>query len=186
MPHSGCRIDEGLVRARPLVLSLSFAAAASVASVAHALPKRSGKGGDLGLGATIGDPAGATFKAFVHPQHALEVGAGFGVFHLGAGRLHFAYQFHSRPMTSTDEFDLLGYLGVGVGVAVWAKRYIGLGGVDDFKHVAFFFRAPVLGLAFHMKKLPIDVFLETAYSPLCGPPITWWNVDFALGVRYWF
>ncbi|MFO0634438.1 MAG: hypothetical protein U0168_16455 [Nannocystaceae bacterium] len=166
--------------------ALALALASMVAGTAAAQPKRTGKGGDLGLGATLGDPTGATFKVFLHPRHALESGLGFGPFHRGGGRLHFAYLFHSRAWRSDEGFSLHGYVGLGVGVAFWYKRYLGPVLPTDFQRAALFVRAPVLGLAFHMHEIPLDVFLETAYSPIVTPPASFWNVDFALGARYWF
>ncbi|MBK8241606.1 MAG: hypothetical protein IPK74_39360 [Deltaproteobacteria bacterium] len=82
-------------------------------------PKRTGKGGDVGLGASLGDPTGATLKVFLHPRHALESGAGFGPFHRGGGRIHATYLFHSRAWRDDEGFSLHGYVGVGLGVALW-------------------------------------------------------------------
>jgi hypothetical protein len=142
----------------------------------------------VGLGFSVGDPTGATAKAFLAPQHALQASLGFGPIHLGAGRGDLNYLFHSRPW-GTGNVKPRGYVGLGVGVAFWDKRvgHLGPFGPDpeDFERVAFFFRAPVLGMSFLFKKVPLEVFFETAYSPLVGPPVTFWNFDFALGVRYW-
>ncbi len=158
----------------------------STALEAHATPKRTGKGGDLGLGGSVGEPTGVTFKAFLHPRHALESAAGFGPLHRGGGRIHLAYLFHSRPWAGEDGFSLHGYVGLGPGVVFWHKRYVGLGLPGDFRRAALFVRAPVLGLAFHLAEIPLDVYIETAYSPIVTPPQSFWNVDFALGARYWF
>lgn len=157
-----------------------------LATAASAAPKRVGKGGDLGLGGVLGDPSGVTFKAFVHPRHALESTAGFGPFHRGAARLHLAYLFHSKPWAQDGDFALHGYVGVGLGVAFWHKRYFGFALPGEFRRAAMFVRAPVTGLAFHLVELPMDVFLEAAYSPIVTPPASFWNVDFGLGARYWF
>ncbi|MBK6920781.1 MAG: hypothetical protein IPH07_25520 [Deltaproteobacteria bacterium] len=165
---------------------LAVAAATLVPRAAVAQPKRTGKGGDVGLGASLGDPTGATLKVFLHPRHALESGAGFGPFHRGGGRIHATYLFHSRAWRDDEGFSLHGYVGVGLGVALWYKRYLGPALPSDFKRAALFVRAPVLGLAFHMHEIPLDVYIETAYSPLVTRPATFWNVDFALGARYWF
>lgn len=170
---------------RPLFIAIAIAVA-TTAGDADATPKRTGKGGDIGLGGVIGDPTGVTFKVFLHARHALESTAGFGPFHRGGGRVHLAYLFHSRPWADGDGFFLHGYVGLGPGVAFWHKRYVGFGGPGDFRRAALFVRAPVLGLAFHMQEIPLDVFIETAYSPIVTPPLTFWNVDFALGARYWF
>lgn len=169
--------------------ALVWAAAVLVSTAAgesSATPKRTGQGGDLGLGGTVGDPTGVTFKVFLHRRHALESGAGFGPFHRGSGRMHLAYLFHSRPWAGDDGFVVHGYVGLGVGGAFWHKRYFGPGLPSDFRRAALFVRAPVLGIAFHMLEIPLDVFIETAYSPIVTPPASFWNVDFTLGARYWF
>lgn len=171
---------------RALVIVATVGAACTWAGRASAAPKRIGKGGDLGLGGVLGDPSGVTFKAFVHPRHALESAAGFGPFHRGAARLHVTYLFHSKPWSHEQEFSLHGYVGVGLGVAFWHKRYFGFALPGEFRRAAMFVRAPVLGLAFHLMELPMDVFIETAYSPIVTPPASFWNVDFGLGARYWF
>jgi len=176
---------------RPVTIAIMIAIATVFAvglspRDAAATPKRTGKGGDLGLGGVLGNPTGITFKAFLHPRHALESTAGFGPFHRGAARVHLAYLFHSRAWADGDGFSLHGYVGLGPGVAFWHKRYIGFAAPGEFKRVALFVRAPVLGLAFHMQEIPLDVFIETAYAPIVTPPLTFWNVDFALGARYWF
>lgn len=167
-------------------VALALTATLATPERAEAAPKRTGKGGDLGLGGTVGDPTGVTFKAFLHPRHALESGAGFGPFHRGGGRVHLAYLFHSKPWGDEDGFAVHGYVGLGLGMAFWHKRYIGLAAPGDFRRIALFVRAPVLGLAFHMQKIPLDLFIETAYSPIVTPPFSFWNVDFVLGARYWF
>jgi hypothetical protein len=171
---------------RALVVTATLAATWMLATAASAAPKRVGKGGDLGLGGVLGDPSGVTFKAFVHPRHALESTAGFGPFHRGAARLHLAYLFHSKPWAQDGDFALHGYVGVGLGVAFWHKRYFGFALPGEFRRAAMFVRAPVTGLAFHLVELPMDVFLEAAYSPIVTPPASFWNVDFGLGARYWF
>jgi hypothetical protein len=164
-----------------------FSVAGALASrEATAAPNRPGRGGDIGIGATVGDPVGVAFKWVGHPRHALDAGLGFGPFHLGGGRVHAGWQFLSRPWAQSDELAVVGGIGVGAGVAFWHKRYVGPGTPDQFRGASVFFRAPAASLSFNFMKLPIDVFLEAAYSPLVGPPLTWWNFDFALGVRGWW
>jgi hypothetical protein len=144
----------------------------------------------VGLGATLGDPTGAHVKLFVHPRHALSSSVGFAPLHLGAGRVDLSWLFHSKPWGRSTELDTHGYFGLGVGLAFWSDHfgYLGVFGPTpgDLRKIAFFFRAPVLGLAFHFEKMPFGLFLETAYTPLVGPPIAFWTVDFVLGGHFWF
>ncbi len=146
--------------------------------------------GSVSLGIVAGDPTGGSAKVFLHPRHALSSHVGFGFFHFGAGRADLTYLFHSKPWGKDPGFFALGYLGVGVGVAFWSEKFGHVGPLapepGDFRKAAFFFRAPVLGIDFFLKRVPIDIFLETAYSPLVGPYLSAWNVDFGLGARYWF
>lgn len=156
-----------------------------VSTSARAAPHRPGKGGDLGFGPLLGDPTGANLLWFITPRHTLSANLGFGPIHLGGGRVDVSYLWQGRPWTSTDELSVRGYVGVGVGVAFWHERYVGPA-PSDFVPASFFPRAPVLGIACDFLRIPIDIFVEAAYSPLIGPPLTYWNVDFALGSRYWF
>ncbi len=150
---------------------------------------RLGEPGSVGLGISLGDPTGVSAKFFLHPHHALQSSAGFGPVHLGAGRVDLTYLYHSKPW-GAGNLQPHGYVGIGVGVAFWEGRigHLGPFGPDpeDFRQAAAFFRAPVLGMTFHYQSIPVDIFFEGAYSPLIGPPITYWNFDFALGARYWF
>lgn len=159
----------------------------SWAARADAAPHRPGKGGDIGLGGSLGDPTGLSFKWFVRQQHVLESAVGFGPFHLGGGRLHASYLWHPRRVYSNEGMNLQFYLGVGLGIAFWHKRYVGIAPSSPrFTPVAGFIRAPVLGTALNFDNVPIDVFFEVAYSPIVAPPVSFWNIDAALGARYWF
>lgn len=161
-------------------------ALAAIPARADAAPNRPGKGGDIGLGVMLGDPTGVSFKWVPHAHHSLDAALGFGPFHLGGGRLHATWQWQSRPLGQPEDLAIVAGVGLGLGMAFWHKRYIGPGTPDRFAGVAMFVRAPAASIAFNLMKLPVDVFLEAAYSPLVAPPLTFWNFDFALGARGWF
>lgn len=170
---------------------LAAAAALTASGPATAAERPSPpEAGSVSLGIVAGDPTGGSAKLFLHPRHALASHVGFGFFHFGAGRVDLSYLFHSKPWGGKDGFFALGYVGVGVGVAFWSSKFGHLGPLapepGDFRKAAFFFRAPVLGIDFFLASVPIDIFLETAYSPLVGPYLSAWNIDFGLGARYWF
>ena len=183
-----------MLRSLPRALPAAAALAAVTLGPARARARTPrpapGETGSAALGVIVGDPTGGTAKVFLRPRHALQSHVGFGPFHLGAGRVDLSYLFHSRPWGAAEGLKTRGYVGVGVGVAFWSRKIGQLGpfGPDpeDFRNVSFFFRAPVLGVAMHMRTVPIDIFIEAAYSPMVGPPITYWNFDFGLGARYWF
>ncbi|GEM_PF-3097557 len=194
-------------RSRGLELASTFALACSlsVASVlvpsqASAAPTPSGqissKGGNFGLGLSVGDPTGLSMKLFLHPNHALQWGLGWGPFHYGAGRLHMDYLWHPGTMARTSVMDLVGYVGVGAGLVFWAHRYYwgcgyawhrGYGPCGHGGGAAFMIRVPDLGLAFHWKKVPLDLAVEAAWTPLIG---AWGfdaaHADFMVACRYYF
>ncbi len=159
-------------------LALTFSLAGLVLLVpdtAQAAPSPSqrmrSKGGNFGLGLTMGDPMGASAKLFLHPQHALQFDLGWAPLHHGAGDLTFTYLWHPATWASTSVFDFLGYLGVGFGFGLWSDHH-GHGRHDHYDghghgHTWFGFlmRLPALGLAFHWKKVPLDTVLEGAWSP---------------------
>src|SRR5690606_6231656 len=65
---------------RPLVRSLALAtgiATACMGTTAWAAPtpgnKIKGKGGNIGVGVSLGDPMGGSAKFFLHPNHALQL-----------------------------------------------------------------------------------------------------------------
>jgi hypothetical protein len=166
-------------------------------TAANAERPKVGETGSAGAGISLGDPSGLSAKFFLQPRHALQAHVGFGPFHLGAGRADVSYLFHSKALGSGN-LQPHAYVGLGVGIAFWDESigYVGPRGSKhradtdpdggNFQNMAFFFRAPVVGMAFHYQTIPVDIYFEAAYSPLVGPLITLWNFDFALGARYWF
>jgi hypothetical protein len=87
-------------------------AAIGVADVALAADKIGGKGGNIGIGATLGNPTGFSFKAYFARRHAIQLDAGWAPFHHGDGRVNVDYLFHGT-FTGNSTVDLLGYFGGG-------------------------------------------------------------------------
>ncbi|RMG99735.1 MAG: hypothetical protein D6705_02120 [Deltaproteobacteria bacterium] len=190
-------------RIPPLVYAATLSAAVfAVSSTAQAAPspseKLKGKGGNFGIGLALGDPMGASAKLFLAPQHALQFELGWAPLHHGSGTLSMSYLWHPATWASSSVVDLIGYLGIGLGVGLWSDRYWHYHGHPhrDYDHHHTWFglmlRAPVLGLTLHWKKVPLDTALEGAWSPFlveayahgASPGLA--HGDVALRVRYYF
>ncbi|MBL4683172.1 MAG: hypothetical protein JKY37_01170 [Nannocystaceae bacterium] len=173
----------------------------AIATPAAAAPtpkgKIKGKGGNLGVGFSLGDPMGASLKYFMHPNHAIQADFGWAPLHHGNGRIGADYLWHPGTFASNSTFDFLPYIGVGVGMMFWARRYCGryyyhgrgyrYDGNRECGNggAAMFIRAPVLGLGFHWKGAPLDTMLEGSWSPyLVLPDLAHGDVSFKF--RYYF
>lgn len=180
---------------RSLALATGIATAC-MGTTAWAAPtpgnKIKGKGGNVGVGVSLGDPMGGSAKFFLHPNHALQLDLGWAPLHHGHGRLGLDYLWHPGTFVSNGIMDFLPYLGVGVGLAFWAGHCYGgyyhhhhHGYCDGHGGAAMFIRAPILGLGFHWKKVPIDTMLEGSWSPyVVLPDLPHGDVSFK--VRYYF
>ena len=182
-------------------IALAPAAAEAAPSPSNSVQSK-GKGGNLGLGLTLGSPLGGSLKYFFSAKHAIQSNLGWGILHHGSGKLDLSYLWHPATIAKSSVVDLVPYLGVGVGFAIWStRRYYGYcngrycgdywydrgGGAAG----SIFFRVPALGLALHWQGAPLDTVLEGAWTP--GIDIwrnsAWFDVhhgDIFLGVRYYF
>ncbi|MCX4239158.1 hypothetical protein [Paraliomyxa miuraensis] len=185
----------------------------ALASEAQAAPtpgqKIRGRGGNFGIGLSLGDPMGASMKYFMAPNHSIQGDLGWAPLHHGHGRLGFDYLWHPGTFVSNSTIDLVPYLGLGIGMAFWAGYYHGYHGAcggyydpghprydecydrrDYYYHrggggVAMLLRAPILGLGIHWKKAPLDTMFEGSWSPyLVLPHLP--HGDFSFKIRYYF
>jgi hypothetical protein len=185
----------------------------ALANEAEAAPtpgnKIRGRGGNFGLGLSLGDPMGLSLKYFMAANHAIQGDLGWAPLHHGNGRLGIDYLWHPATFVSNSSVDFLPYLGLGIGMMFWAGSYYHGGhgrcrGYDgdpdhpdyddcydryDRYHggggVAMFIRAPILGLGFHFKKAPFDLMFEGSWSPyIIYPDLS--HGDFSIKVRYYF
>lgn len=168
----------------PFALALVPALASADASAAE---KLGGAGGPVGIGATLGNPTGFSFKAYFARRHAIQLDAGWAPFHHGDGRVHVDYLFHGG-LASNSTLDLLGYFGGGAGVAFWVYGPVPFDyhprPDDDVRGAAMFVRVP-LGLSLNWNRAPLDTAFELAWAPYVVP----WDPargDFAIKVRYYF
>ena len=157
-----------------------------------------GRGGNLGLGLTLGSPLGGSLKYFFSAPHAIQSNLGWGILHHGAGKWDLSYLWHPATIAKSSVVDLVPYLGAGIGFGIWGtgRRYYYCNGryCDSYGGGAagsIFFRVPALGFALHWQQAPLDTVLEGAWTP--GITIyrnnAWFDVhqgDIFLGVRYYF
>jgi len=184
-------------------LGLSSFALATEAEAAPSPGKQiRGRGGNFGLGVSLGDPMGLSMKYFLASRHAIQGDLGWAPLHHGHGRFGFDYLFHPGTFVSNGTLDFLPYLGFGIGMGFWSGRYY-YGGhgrgrycrYDGYDRdcdgyygrggVAMMIRAPVLGLGFHWKKAPLDTMFEGSWSPyIVYPDLA--HGDFSFKIRYYF
>jgi hypothetical protein len=128
-----------------------------------------GEGGNLGIGALLGEPTGVTVKVWTGNRSALDVGAAWS---LGgeneALHLHADYLMHSW-FDETEELAL----------------YYGIGGRINFEDdPAIGVRIPI-GLTYVFNEIPFDLFVEAA--PIVDfAPETEFAGNGAVGLRFYF
>lgn len=154
-----------------------------------------GKGGNIGVGLSLGDPMGASGKFFLHSNHALQLDLGWAPLHHGHGTFTFSYLWHPGTFVSNSTMDFLPYLGLGLGIGFWASHHYGCGG-HGHGHgcgggggAGMILRVPVLGLGFHWKAVPLDTMLEGGWSPyMVRTPgvVDLGHGDVSFKVRYYF
>lgn len=171
---------------------------------AHAYPpspknKIKSKGGNFGIGVQLGAPTGFSMKYFMAPAHAIQAGLGFGPFQLISGRAHVDYLWHPGLFVSNATLDLVPYLGLGIigSIGSTGSRCAERDNDGDcirrraYARAGLWFRAPVLGLAFHWQKAPVDLFVEGAWTPGIifdrdGAYFTAFGLDLTVGARWYF
>ena len=174
-----------------------------ISSAAHAQgrPHPQGFGGGdfeankkFGLGLELGDLVGLTGKLFVSPNQALDFGIGdYGYayrYYGDTGGLHIYadYLWHPVVLAKTQPFELPLY--IGVGGRFWDFGYA----CDRFGNnctdaSAIGLRVPV-GITFDFNNVPLDIFLQLVptldfFRDYVGHNV-YFDVDFTLGIRYWF
>jgi hypothetical protein len=171
------------------VIVLSVTAVIGLGATAHATEVGSSR--NFGLGFQFGDPTGFTGKAFIGRDNALDFGLAFsghfwgecrhGNVHYDCDRyghdwsLHGDFLWQDNLVRSSVKLDW--HIGVGARVIFW--NTFGNGGYVDL--IA---RMPLgLDLTFNRPSF-MEVFFEIAPGlVLTG---VWFEVDAALGVRFYF
>jgi hypothetical protein len=154
---------------RTLICVLLFA----LPALSHA---RGARRGGTGLGVSLGDPTGVNFKTFTGSNVAVDATLGLGF--IGGNHLAFnlGMVWHNRLANSADW-----YYGLGGKLGLYDEDR------DDGKdrdRLRVGARAP-LGVAFMLRSVPLDLFAEVAAGLWIIDSVDF-DLDGAIGVRYWF
>ncbi len=140
----------------------------------------------FGLGIMLGDPTGLNGKLWLNGDRALDFGLAWGIY----GRyvhLHSDYLFHNMELLHVSAGKLALYYGPGLRIRSWTGgRYWDHGRWEDYdgSRIGVGVRFPV-GLDYMFDGIPVDVFLEVVPS-LDLLPSTYFDLDAAIGGRFWF
>ncbi len=167
-----------MLLAPPALLLLGFAGWSKTAAAAPSPHSRiASRGGDTGIGVSLGDPMGLSVKHFMHPKHALQFHVAWVPLHNFDGGGEFDNMWTPGVFISNRTFDFMPYLGLGVGVGF------------DRDNAGLMLKPPV-GLTFHWKDAPFDTALEGTWSPywIYGPPtrIELAHGDISIKGRFYF
>jgi len=125
----------------------------------------------FGLGLMFGEPSGLSAKYWLSESEAVDAGLGYAFFGDNSHfSLHADYLYHRFDIIESRETIPL-YYGFGVRLRTGDKDNFGVRGV--------------VGIAYHVSELPIDVFFEIAPVFQLFPE-TKLKVDASLGGRYYF
>lgn len=179
----------------PKLVLAAFAAVAASSAAAHARPRPAGHLGGrafeanktFGLGVELGAPIGLNGKWFFTPSQALDFGVGDDYTYGNRSGFHVYGDllFHPTSLASAEAFELPFY--VGIGGRLWNFNDSGRLAPNDA--TAFGVRVP-LGLSFDFNTIPLDAFVQVVptldfFSGNAAHSV-FVDVDFSVGVRYWF
>lgn len=125
----------------------------------------------FGVGAILGEPIGASFKAWMSETTAFDAAVAYANYDDEGLNLHADYLFHQFDWLSAGSGRLPVYFGIGARVKFADDTHVG-------------FRGPI-GVAYMMDTAPVDIFAEVAPILDFTPN---WRVEWsgAIGARYWF
>ena len=119
----------------------------------------------------LGEPLGASFKAWLSDHTAIDGGVGWASYDDGGWQLHSDYLWHQFDWLSVGSGRLPVYYGIGARLKFADDTHVG-------------FRAPI-GVSYILDNAPVDIFAEVA--PILDFTPNWrveWNAF--VGARYWF
>lgn len=125
----------------------------------------------FGVGVLLGEPLGASFKAWLSDRTAIDGGVGWCNYDDDGVQVHADYLWHNFELLGAGSGRVPVYFGLGVRAKF----------ADD---THFGFRGPI-GLSYMLDTVPIDLFAEVA--PILDVTPNWhveWNA--VIGARYWF
>lgn len=159
-------------------LLLSFALLCTVFSA-------SAQSSGFGLGIMLGEPTGISAKYWMGGDRALAFGLAWGGLGSAGGYLHVHgdYLFHNFSLINVSQGKLPLYFGPGLRMRTWSgDRYWNNDKTSGQSRIGI--RFPV-GLSYLFDGAPVDVFLEVVPT-LDLIPGTSFDLDAAIGARYWF
>lgn len=137
----------------------------------------------FGAGIMLGDPTGISLKTWLNSDRALGFGLAWGAVGDGYFHAHGDYLFHNHTLITVSKGKLPLYYGPGIRMRFWGDDDHDDDGDDDGS-VDLGVRFPV-GLAYLFDGAPVDIFIEVVPT-LDLVPSTDFDLDAALGARYWF
>ncbi len=140
----------------------------------------------FGAGIMVGDPTGLSWKLWVGGDRALAGGLAWSFAHEGYFHMHVDMLFHKMDLIPVSKGKLPLYFGPGLRLRSWGDDGYWHNGkhYEDDGHVDLGVRFPV-GLAYLFDGAPADIFLEVVPT-LDLVPATDFDLDAAIGARYWF
>ena len=135
----------------------------------------------------LGSPTGLSAKYWISGDRAIDGGLAWGVWRGSYIHLHADYLFHNMELLKVAKGKLPLYYGPGLRMRSWSGgRYWHKGEWRDYdgSYVDLGVRFPV-GLAYLFDGAPVDVFVELVPT-LDLIPATSFDLDAAIGARYWF
>lgn len=139
-------------------------------------------GGNLGVGAMLGEPTGISLKYWLDATHAIDGGVAWSLTENESLHLHADYLFHVNDALSPKDLKgpLSFYYGIGARLKFKDGGGKGRNADDDLVGIRF-----PLGLSYRIPESPFDVFLE--FVPVLDVvPSTDVAFDLAVGGRYYF
>jgi hypothetical protein len=148
------------------------------------------QGRPFGLGLTLGDPTGITGKYWISRVHTFDVAIGWGFYPFEGVALYGDYLYNIVDLIPGGErgFNLPLYLGVGGKIGAWHHHYYDSyhDHYRDEYGPGLGIRIP-FGITMVFSRAPFDIFLELAPSiEFISPDPFWFDLDFAVGGRYYF
>jgi hypothetical protein len=124
-PSASLKLLCASARGSLLALSalLAFASPARAAApdpaVAASTAEPSSARGSFGLGVLLGQPVGLSFKLFVAPDHAFQLGLGYDLVFRDAALVTLDWVWHPVAIADTRTFELTWHVGLGGALGVW-------------------------------------------------------------------
>ena len=140
----------------------------------------------FGAGLIIGEPTGFSLKGWITSDRAIDAALAWDLGTGGAFRVHGDYLFHKYGLIAVGKGALPLYFGPGLRMRFWndGRHWRHGDRNDENGRMDLAVRFPV-GLAYQFDGAPVDCFVELVPS-LGLIPYTYFDLDLAIGARYWF